>query len=257
MLHGNGLTGEIPAELGMATNLKALYLYDNMLTGSIPAELGNLMTDADDTIRLLYLHNNMLSGDIPAELGNLTSLTRILLRGNMLTGCVPAAIADAAVDLGQVWPDGLRQTTGARQDTTDRGGRTHRPPRTAHKTSFPRRRESTETRGAAREIPAAPFFVVVGERLFVVPAEAGTHEGSGMGSVCTGTTVGPSPVLPSGSPSPTTRGQVLHGDDGGARGNDGGAIPSSSPLGSRPRLLGDRFYTETTGGTTGGMMAFP
>ena len=96
MLHGNGLTGEIPAELGMATNLKALYLYDNNLTGSIPAELGNLMTDADDTIRLLYLHDNMLSGDIPAELGNLTSLTRILLRGNMLTGCVPAAIADAA-----------------------------------------------------------------------------------------------------------------------------------------------------------------
>ena len=80
------------------SNLKALYLYNNMLTGSIPAELGNLMTDADDTVRLLYLHNNMLSGDIPAELGNLTSLTALRLSGNMLTGCIPAAIADAAVD---------------------------------------------------------------------------------------------------------------------------------------------------------------
>ena len=98
MLYDNGLTGEIPTELGMATNLKALYLHNNMLSGSIPAELGNLMTDADDTVRLLYLHNNMLTGDVPAELGNLVSLTRILLSGNMLTGCIPAAIIDAADD---------------------------------------------------------------------------------------------------------------------------------------------------------------
>ena len=98
LLSRNELSGSIPMELGQLSNLKALYLYMNSLSGSIPSELGN-MVDADgESARLVYLHNNMLSGDVPAELGNLTSLVRLLLRGNSLTGCIPAAIAGAAED---------------------------------------------------------------------------------------------------------------------------------------------------------------
>ena len=41
-LHGNGLSGEIPEELGNLTNLVGLYLGYNQLSGEIPAELGNL-----------------------------------------------------------------------------------------------------------------------------------------------------------------------------------------------------------------------
>ena len=39
---GNGLTGEIPAEIGRLTQLRELYLARNQLTGEIPTELGRL-----------------------------------------------------------------------------------------------------------------------------------------------------------------------------------------------------------------------
>ena len=83
-LSDDGLTGEIPAELGGLANLELLYLDHNGLTGEIPAELGNL-TD----LQRLYLHSNHLTGEIPSELGNLTDLQRLWLHSNHLTGEIP------------------------------------------------------------------------------------------------------------------------------------------------------------------------
>ena len=41
-LQGNGITGEIPKELGYLSNLTTLDLENNRLTGEIPSNLGNL-----------------------------------------------------------------------------------------------------------------------------------------------------------------------------------------------------------------------
>ena len=98
-LGDNGLTGEIPPELGSLSNLTALSLYHNALSGAIPAELGSLSNLAE-----LDLRNNALSGAIPAELGSLSNLTNLRLLSNDLSGCVPSSLEDQFTysDLGDL-----------------------------------------------------------------------------------------------------------------------------------------------------------
>ena len=83
-LFDNGLSGEIPPELGNLTNLEWLQLFGNQLSGEIPPELGNLTN-----LKWLQLFGNQLSGEIPPELGNLTNLKWLLLSGNQLSGEIP------------------------------------------------------------------------------------------------------------------------------------------------------------------------
>ena len=58
-LGDNGLTGEIPPELGSLSNLTALYLDTNALSGEIPPELGSLSNLTD----LSLYHNDVERGD--------------------------------------------------------------------------------------------------------------------------------------------------------------------------------------------------
>ncbi len=69
-LNWNGLSGEIPPELGNLANLTELALGSNQLSGEIPSKLANL-----SNLTVLRLHGNQLSGEIPPELGNLANLT--------------------------------------------------------------------------------------------------------------------------------------------------------------------------------------
>ncbi len=97
----NGLSGEIPAELGNLAYLATLDLRENDLRGEIPAELGNLAN-----LRQLFLgpifgiwlerfHQfNQLSGAIPPELGNLASLTHLSLAYNRLSGEIPPELGN-------------------------------------------------------------------------------------------------------------------------------------------------------------------
>ncbi|KAL0302214.1 UNVERIFIED_CONTAM: putative LRR receptor-like serine/threonine-protein kinase [Sesamum angustifolium] len=62
-LQGNGITGNIPEELGNLTRLTMLDLGNNHLTGEIPSSLGNLKS-----LTFLQLASNSLSGKIPEQL---------------------------------------------------------------------------------------------------------------------------------------------------------------------------------------------
>ena len=88
-LIGNGLDGEIPAELGNLTELEGLYLARNELSGSIPSELGSL-----SSLNTLMLFNNELTGTIPYQLGNLDSLEVMHLSNNQLSGRIPTALGN-------------------------------------------------------------------------------------------------------------------------------------------------------------------
>ena len=99
-LNYNGLSGEIPAELGSLSNLEWLFVDFSNLYGEIPAELGSL-----SNLKSLDLHSNALSGEIPAELGSLSNLTHLDLSYIALSGCVPSSLEDQLVapsDIGDL-----------------------------------------------------------------------------------------------------------------------------------------------------------
>ena len=115
VLGWNGLTGEIPKELGSLSKLRRLEFSNNYLIGEIPAELGNL-SDLEtlqlgsspttgglsggipkelgrlSKLEVLNLRFNQLTGEIPAELGNLTNLEILALMANRLTGEIPTEL---------------------------------------------------------------------------------------------------------------------------------------------------------------------
>jgi len=82
-LGANGLSGQLPPEIGDLVKLRELDLHANNLNGSIPPEIGNL---AD--LEVLQLQDNALEGSLPAELGQLGSLRSLYLSGNRLTGSI-------------------------------------------------------------------------------------------------------------------------------------------------------------------------
>jgi len=92
------LTGSIPPQIGFLTNLTHLNLSDNQLTGEIPYEIGNL-TNVELEIGMynlthLNLSDNQLSGEIPSQMGNLTNLIHLNLSDNQLTGEIPSQIGN-------------------------------------------------------------------------------------------------------------------------------------------------------------------
>ena len=89
LLSGNELTGSIPRELGGLAHLKDLWLQDNGLSGTIPPVLGQL-----DSLQALLLSGNKLSGIIPPALGNMTHLQDLWLHGNDLTGAIPSELGE-------------------------------------------------------------------------------------------------------------------------------------------------------------------
>ena len=96
---GNGLTGQLPPQLGSLGELKYLNLSKNQLTGPIPPELGNLKN-----LQELALNHNQLANEtdangvpleppIPPELGNLSSLAGLYLQNNQLRGDIPLELS--------------------------------------------------------------------------------------------------------------------------------------------------------------------
>ena len=90
-LNGNGLSGEIPPQLGGLASLTMLALARNDLSGRIPPELGSLTS-----LVWLYLDSNRLSGGIPAELGGLSALMWLHLHSNGISGEIPPELGSLA-----------------------------------------------------------------------------------------------------------------------------------------------------------------
>ena len=88
-LASNGLSGPLPTDLGLLTELEVLYLGRNSLTGTIPPELGNLTK-----LKRLELNNNDLSEGLPTDLGLLTELEFLNLGENSLTGTIPSELGN-------------------------------------------------------------------------------------------------------------------------------------------------------------------
>lgn len=69
-------------------NYFAIHLRNIGLTGTLPAELGLL----SDHMRLFFVNNNELNGSLPTELGQLTALEKINLQYNDLSGSLPTEL---------------------------------------------------------------------------------------------------------------------------------------------------------------------
>ena len=87
LLHGDDLSGHLPAELGLLSRLEKLDISRTVLSGTIPTEVGLLTR-----LRLLDLSRNALTGSIPTEVGLLTRLTRMDLPYNTLRGTIPTEL---------------------------------------------------------------------------------------------------------------------------------------------------------------------
>ncbi|KAG6541726.1 hypothetical protein Mapa_016889 [Marchantia paleacea] len=106
----NNLTGSIPTDLNLCTNLYGLYLGGNNFTGSIPnsfASFFNLTTldisfnrltgpipSLPNSLETLTLKNNMLTGNLSNLSGNLlpNSLQLLSLSANRLEGEIPGEL---------------------------------------------------------------------------------------------------------------------------------------------------------------------
>ena len=84
----NQLTGTLPSELLLLTQISSLDFSINQLTGTFPSELGVL----NQTLAQVELAGNLLTGSLPSELGILTQLTYLSLFLNKLTGSLPSEL---------------------------------------------------------------------------------------------------------------------------------------------------------------------
>lgn len=83
-LYDNELTGEIPSEIGLLSDLRSIDFSFANLSGRIPPELGQL-----SELRQLWLYDNQLEGEIPTEVASLRHLWFVDLRANRLSGAIP------------------------------------------------------------------------------------------------------------------------------------------------------------------------
>jgi len=106
---GGELDGELPAAVGLLTELKQVSFPFHGLRGEIPSEIwgleklevvnlaGNSLRGALPAIfpprlRVLTLDSNLLHGEIPSSLSTCKDLERLDLSGNRFTGSVPGAL---------------------------------------------------------------------------------------------------------------------------------------------------------------------
>lgn len=82
---------QIPAELGLLTQLTDLMLATTKLSGTIPTELGNM----GNVTFWWFRQNPLITGSLPTEIGMMSSMFMLDLRGSeSLTGTVSDVIRE-------------------------------------------------------------------------------------------------------------------------------------------------------------------
>lgn len=89
--HDDGLSGTLPTELRLLTDLVFLNLTSDSIVGTIPTELGELTT-----LRWFNLANTSLTGTLPTEIGALTGLVKLSLGECNLEGSLPTELGSLA-----------------------------------------------------------------------------------------------------------------------------------------------------------------
>lgn len=100
----NVINGSIPPEIGQLSKMKYLSLGINNITGPVPAELGNLTK-----LLSLSLSSNNFRGTLPPQLGNLTSLTQLYIDSSGLSGPIPEELSNLKL-LQTLWASDHRFT---------------------------------------------------------------------------------------------------------------------------------------------------
>jgi len=98
-LNKNDLSGMLPSELGLLSNLQKLRLQSNSLSGTLPSELSSLSNLQD-----LGLYNNSLSGTLPSWFVSLSNLQFLGLSKNDLSGTLPLGSSPSAICNSSAWP---------------------------------------------------------------------------------------------------------------------------------------------------------
>jgi hypothetical protein len=86
-LHHNNLTGSIPPELSLLTDLETISLNKNSVMGTIPSVMCSL-----SQLTHLDLEDNLLEGTVPPELSRMTSLEGFVAGKNLLNGTIPTEL---------------------------------------------------------------------------------------------------------------------------------------------------------------------
>ena len=86
-LSSQNLSGDIPDELYLLTNLKRLKLSSNKLTGTLSSSIGNLIN-----LEYFNISSNGLTGTIPNEIGLCTKLTWFDISRNKFSGEIPLSV---------------------------------------------------------------------------------------------------------------------------------------------------------------------
>jgi hypothetical protein len=94
---GNQLTGSLPEDPMLNTDVGFLDVSANALTGSIPVKLGDL-TD----VSYLNMSHNALSGALPAKVGDMTNMLHLDLSSNRLTGPIPQKVQCGMTDIQSI-----------------------------------------------------------------------------------------------------------------------------------------------------------
>jgi Leucine-rich repeat (LRR) protein len=85
-LSSNNLSGSIPVDISVLSELRFLNLSRNHLMGSIPEKIGSMKQ-----LESIDLSRNLLSGEIPPSMSNLSFLSYLDLSYNDLSGKIPSS----------------------------------------------------------------------------------------------------------------------------------------------------------------------
>ncbi|KAL2471903.1 putative LRR receptor-like serine/threonine-protein kinase [Abeliophyllum distichum] len=100
----NVINDSIPPEIGQLSKMEYLSLGINNLTGLVPAELGNLTK-----LLSLSFSSNNFQGTLPPQLGNLTSLNQLYIDSSGLSGPIPEELSNLK-SLQTLWASDNRFT---------------------------------------------------------------------------------------------------------------------------------------------------